>query len=56
MRLLLIFLLVSVLYATLAPPITSNDKKWIRSTAENDVCHKECNKVDGHVCSGLHKT
>lgn len=56
MRLLLVLLLIGIISATMAPPITSNDKKWVRSTAENDSCHKDCKKSDGHVCAGLHKS
>lgn len=56
MRLLLVLLIIGIVTATMAPPITSNDKKWVKSSIENNDCHKECRRADGHVCAGLHKS
>ncbi|CAK86015.1 unnamed protein product (macronuclear) [Paramecium tetraurelia] len=56
MRLLLVLLIVTIVSASMAPPITSNDKKWVKSSIENNDCHKDCKRADGHVCAGLHKS
>lgn len=52
---LVVFLIVSLAMAA-TPPISQNDKNWVRNSADKTDCRSECASHGGHVCAGLHKS